>query len=146
MNVFGVVAIAVTLIAIFFFMQRTQPSTSQTVVNIGSTEVRVNVADTEAERVQGLSGRTSLAEGEGLLFIFEQEGSQGIWMKDMHFSIDIIWAASDGTIITIASSVAPETYPEAFYAKEPRARYVLEVPAGFAKRHGIAEGAKLVLQ
>ncbi len=146
MNVFGVVAIVVTLVAIFFFMRQTRPPTPQTIVTIGTTEVRVNVADTLEERVQGLSGRKSLKEGEGLLFIFEQEGAQGIWMKDMLFPIDIVWASSDGTIITIAPNVTPDTYPEAFYAKEPVARYVLELPAGFAERHGIAEGAKLVVQ
>ena len=112
-------------------------------VSIGSTTISVEVVDTYQERMQGLSGRTSLAESRGMLFVFEEEGNWGIWMKDMRFPLDIIWADSEGNIITIARDVAPETYPNAFYSKEPRARYVLEVPAGFTKMHGIAEGMML---
>lgn len=146
MNFFGVGALAVTIIALLFFMQPKHNISAPSVVTIGSTAVRVDVADTPGERMQGLSGRQILKDGEGMLFIFEEDGSQGMWMKDMHFSIDIIWAKSDGTIITIEKKVSPETYPNAFYASEPTARYVLEVPAGFAERHGIAEGQKLVVQ
>lgn len=112
-------------------------------VSIGSTTISVEVADTHEERMQGLSGRTALAEGRGMLFVFEGEGDWAIWMKDMHFPIDIIWADSDGKIITIARSVAPETYPNAFYPGTPTALYVLEVPAGFSDKNGIAEGMQL---
>lgn len=146
MNIFGVGAIVVTVIAILFFMQQTQRTATPTVVIIGDTKVRVDVAATPETRTQGLSGRRSLAEGEGLFFIFEQEGNWGFWMKGMLFPIDIIWTATDGTIITVTPNVTPETYPQAFYPTTPKARYVLEVPAGFAERHGIAEGGKLVVQ
>lgn len=81
-----------------------------------------------------------------MLFVFDKEDTWGIWMKDMQFAIDIIWADRTGTIITIARNVTPDTYPQAFYASEPRAIYVLEVPAGFTERQGIAEGAKFVLK
>lgn len=146
MNIFGVGALVITLIVILFFMQQTQRMTMPTVVAIGDIKIQVDVAATPEKRTQGLSGRQSLGEGEGLLFIFEGEGNWGFWMKDMLFPIDIIWAATDGTIITVTSDVAPETYPQAFYPTVPRARYVLEVPAGFSEAHGIVEGAKLVVQ
>ncbi len=146
MNVFGVGALVLTIVAILFFMQQSSTAKPSPTVLIGTTEIQVEVADTQSERVQGLSGHAPLKEGEGMLFVFEEEGNWGIWMKDMQFSLDIIWAASDGTIITIASNVSPDTYPQVFYPAEPRATYVLEVPAGFAGRRGIAEGAKLVVQ
>lgn len=146
MNTFGVLALLLVVVALLFFMQQLSPQTSSDIVRINDISIRVDVAETPAARTQGLSGRTDLKEGEGMLFVFEQEGSWGIWMKDMHFALDIIWAASDGTILTIARNVGPETYPEAFFPIEPRAKYVLEVPAGFAEAKGIAEGAKLVVQ
>ncbi|MDZ4225999.1 MAG: DUF192 domain-containing protein, partial [Patescibacteria group bacterium] len=90
--------------------------------------------------------RTSLAEGEGMLFVFEEQGAHGIWMKDMQFAIDIVWASRNGTIITIAERVAPDTYPQSFYASSAEARYVLEVPAGFVARAGIKEGMTLELE
>lgn len=146
MNVFGISALVVTLATLLFFMQHVVHPVAPAEVTIGDTTIRVEVADTSAKRVQGLSGRTGLAEGEGMLFVFEEEGSWSMWMKDMRFAIDIIWVTKDGTIITIAKNVSPETYPQTFFASEPTARYVLEVPAGFVDRHSIAEGQKIVVQ
>jgi uncharacterized membrane protein (UPF0127 family) len=113
-------------------------------VSIGTTTISVEIADTQAKRTQGLSGRAGLAEGSGMLFVFDWDATWGFWMKEMRFPLDIIWAQSDGTIVTIAHQVAPETYPEIFKPAKP-ARYVLEVPSGFADLHHIVEGMKLVL-
>jgi len=115
-------------------------------VHVGSAVVRAEVADTPAAQAHGLSGRASLAEGEGMLFIFEEEEPHGIWMKDMNFAIDIVWASSDGTILTIKKHVSPATYPQVFYSSEHLSRYVLEVPAGFSERAGIVVGDKIVVQ
>jgi uncharacterized membrane protein (UPF0127 family) len=111
-------------------------------VRIGSTTIAAEVADTPEARTTGLSGHAPLLEGQGMLFIFDWEGEWGIWMKDMLFSIDIVWADAKGMVVSVAHSVAPETYPEIFYPTKP-AKYVLELPAGFAKKHRIAEGAHL---
>lgn len=123
----------------------TSTTTSHGVVSIASTTVAVEIADSHKERMQGLSGKLSLPLGTGMLFIFEEEGEWGIWMKDMQFSIDIIWADAEGRIVTIAHGVSPATYPNAFYPSSP-AQYVLEVPAGFAAQQGIAEGQQIVVQ
>ncbi|MDO8518376.1 MAG: DUF192 domain-containing protein [bacterium] len=106
--------------------------------------IQVEVASTPAQRQLGLSGRASLAAGKGMLFVFTQPNEHGFWMKDMHFSIDIIWADSAGVITTIAHDISPSTYPQAFYPNEP-AFYVLEVPSGFAKAHDIAVGGKIMV-
>lgn len=121
-----------------------EPATLGSVL-IGSTTVAVEIADTYEARMQGLSGRSALPQGSGMLFVFEREGEWGIWMKDMQFSIDIIWADTDGRVVSVAHKVSPETYPNAFYPAKP-ARYVLEVPAGFAASRGIVEGVSLVVQ
>ena len=115
-----------------------------TLVRVGKTSVIAEVVRTEGARQRGLSGRGSLMPGHGMLFIFENEAPQGIWMKDMKFPIDIIWANKEKTIVTIARKVAPESYPAVFSPTSP-ALYVLEVPAGFVAEHDIAEGDKIVL-
>jgi uncharacterized protein len=104
----------------------------------------VDVADTAALREQGLSGRTSLGPGNGMLFIFEHDGNWGIWMKDMRFAIDIVWMDKEGGVVGLEAEVSPQTYPASFYPDSP-ARYVLELPAGAAAAYGIAIGAKIVL-
>lgn len=112
-------------------------------ITIGTEQLRIARADTPGSRELGLSGITSLSDDEGMLFIFEEDGRHAFWMKDMAFSIDILWISSGGRVVFIAPSVAPETYPQAFTSDSP-ARYVLEVPAGFATEHGIEVGSKVV--
>lgn len=113
-------------------------------LTIGTTTVLAEVADTPAERSRGLGGRTELAEGQGMWFVFETDGRWGFWMKDTLIALDIIWVAADGTIVSIAHEARPESYPQVFEPSKP-ARYVLEVPAGFARTHGIAEGNTVVM-
>lgn len=116
-----------------------------TILGIGSTTVAAEVADTPALRERGLGGRTSLEEGRGMWFVFDTDGLWPFWMKDTLIALDIIWVDAGGTIVTIAHSVLPESYPQAFAPTSP-ARYVLEVPGGLASRHGIAEGQKVVVE
>jgi uncharacterized membrane protein (UPF0127 family) len=105
--------------------------------------VQVEVESTEAAREQGLSGRMSLPEGSGMLFVFQTPGVYGFWMKDMNFALDMLFADANGKIVTIVRDATPESYlqnpPQVFYPKSP-ILYVLEVPAGFADAHNIQEG------
>ena len=116
-----------------------------TTVTIGSTSFAVEVADTPELRQKGLSGHEPLAERTGMLFVFDTEDRWGIWMKDMRFSIDIVWADAQGTVVGVVHNATPESYPKVFEPPEP-ARYVLELPAGAAAAHGVVEGAQIVVQ
>lgn len=120
------------------------PSSKLATVTIGPHTFSVEVADTEAARELGLGNRTSLAEGHGMLFVFDAPGNWGFWMKDTLIPLDLLWIRADGTISTIARNVATSTYPEIFYPTTPDAKWVLEVNAGAAD--DIAEGAQVVVQ
>ncbi|MEK7641782.1 MAG: DUF192 domain-containing protein [Patescibacteria group bacterium] len=102
--------------------------------------IYTHVAKTPSTRALGLSGYAPLASDEGMLFMFPQPGAHSFWMKDMNFSIDIIWISSDKRIIGVLEGISPETYPETFLPPEP-AQFVLEVTAGGAKKFGIKEGS-----
>ncbi len=115
-------------------------------ITVGSTTILAELATTQAQREQGLSGRVSLNPGQGMLFVFATPGKWGIWMKDMRFSIDIIWADKNGKIVTIEPDVSPDTYPSHSFYPTQAATYVLEVPAGYTKAKGIAVGTKIVLK
>ena len=114
------------------------------VILAGET-ILVDIADTPELRERGLSGRESLPEERGMLFVFPEEGLHRFWMKDMRFSIDILWISPDQRIVHIEKSVAPETYPESFGPDES-ARYVLEVPAGYVETLGVHEGDRVRFQ
>lgn len=133
----GLVALA------FLVMIRPPEYTAPTHVRVGGVIIQVEVADSQQEQTRGLSGRDSLPTGSGLLFDFKGEGEWGIWMKDMRFPIDIVWA--NDTVVTVAYNVSPDTYPQVFNPTAP-ARYVLELPAGYAAAHGIVEGVPFVVQ
>ena len=99
----------------------------------------IEIADTDAKRTRGLSGKEGLGEKEGMLFVFDKEGYYGIWMKDMKFPIDIAWLNKDKKIIYLAENVLPETYPKVFNSPVP-ILYVLEIPAGFLLKYNIKIG------
>jgi uncharacterized membrane protein (UPF0127 family) len=145
--VYAVIAVCIAALGAAFVWQTvpTQiqlPQQSQnglrTIMLDGQT-IRVSIADTDAARQLGLGGRAGLAPDEGMLFIFPQDGVYSFWMKDMRFSIDMIWLSSGGAVTYMAQNVSPDTYPKAFGPNTP-ARYVLELPAGYAKEHTVKIG------
>ena len=111
-------------------------------LTVGGEQVRVDIADTQLLRERGLSGRTGLAARTGMLFVFPADGHYAFWMKGMRFSIDMVWLASNGTVVGYLENVAPESYPKSF-GPEGMARYVLELPAGYTIAHGVKVGDQI---
>jgi len=136
-----ILAIAILGLALFLYIRQSTESNPE---SFEQTAFRFEIADTDAERVQGLSGRREVPPGYGLLFIFDRKERYGFWMKDMHVSIDIIWLADDGTVLAIDENVSPNTFPTPFYPPEPVSR-VLETRAGEAKVQGWGVGSKIAL-
>ncbi len=140
----GVAALVVLAgVLLYIYTPTTEPMPAQQ-ITLDSHALFVEVANTPALREQGLSGHEPLIDGQGMLFIFDQDDAWGIWMKDMRFAIDIVWADASGKVVTVAANATPDSYPQVFYPTAP-ARYVLEIPAGYTERNGIAEGSQLTL-
>jgi len=114
-------------------------------VSIGRLTIPVIIADTPELRTRGLSGRSALPQDSGMFFDMKSDGNHGIWMKEMHFPIDIIWIDRSLRIVTIEANAAPDSYPKVFYPRS-LARYVLEVRAGFAVEHGITLGDQVAIK
>jgi len=111
-------------------------------VQIGGQNVKVDLALTGAEQAQGLSGRQSLSENEGLLFVFNTPGNYPFWMKDMNFPIDMIWIDENMKVIYIQKDATPESYPATYgpIQSDKTTKYVLEVSAGFADKNNLKIG------
>ena len=115
------------------------PLPTATITIADRTAVTVELARTVEEKVRGLSGRTGLEAGRGMLFVYDRPQPIGIWMKDMRFPLDIIWIRA-GRIVQIERDAPPlaPVGPERVYTAT--ADLVLEVPAGFAAARKIRVG------
>jgi len=58
--------------------------------------LRVAVADTEAERIAGLRGRTDLGQYDGMLFVFQGPTQSAFTMSGVTDPLDIGFFGSDG--------------------------------------------------
>jgi len=111
-------------------------------VKIGDTKVNAEVADTFAKKVKGLMFRKNLSEKEGMIFPFDEEGYQGIWMMNMSIPIDIIWMDKDKKVVDVVKDAQPCGLSCGSYTPKEKAMYVLEVKANFTERHGVKIGSK----
>jgi uncharacterized protein len=112
------------------------------IVDAGETEVtiKVEVADNAVERSRGLMFRDRLPDGQGMLFVFQDEDFQSFWMKNTPQPLDIIYIEADGDIVSIHDAKALDDTP---IPSTGPAKYVLEIAAGEAKRLGIDPGEKV---
>lgn len=101
------------------------------------------VAKSDAERMQGLSGREKLDDDQGMLFIFEQKALYPFWMKNMNFPIDIIYI-DNNRVVEIKENATPPAkgqHPSTtMYNPKAQANYVLEVNSGEVKDKKIKVG------
>ncbi len=111
----------------------------QRTIKIGEVIFNMELADTDAERIKGLSGRQSLPQDTALVFQFEKEERQGFWMKDMYFPIDMVWVDQNKKIVHIESEVSPNTFPKVFNPEE-KALYVIELNSGEVLQNKIKIG------
>ncbi len=99
---------------------------STTMIHIGGDTYNLEVLKTSGEREKGLSGRSSLPRDQGLLFVFNELGMYGFWMKEMNFPISIIWLDQNCTVTGFVREALPSSYPEVFYP-EKESLFVVEV-------------------
>lgn len=108
--------------------------------------ITVDLVDTPATREMGLMCRTKLPKDYGMLFVFPQETGLGFWMKNTLVSLDLVWIGADKKVAVVAPRLKASSVdtPEDKVARAGgRGQYVLELPAGAAKRHGLKTGAVL---
>ena len=123
----------------------TDPVVLRPIVQIDDLEFLVELAVEPDERIRGLSGRASLEAGTGMLFVFENAERLRFWMREMEFSLDIVWISEGCKVVDISVNVpAPEPgtplndLPR--YSPESPAKYVLEINGGEAEALGLGVG------
>lgn len=108
----------------------------------GSTmRFSVEVADTDAERSQGLMFREAMATGAGMLFLYEGPQRATFWMKNTLIPLDLIFADATGTVTRVHARAVPGDLTTIDGGEGVVA--VLEINAGLAGRLGIVPGTVL---
>jgi uncharacterized protein len=101
--------------------------------------VTVEVVQTNEARQRGLMYRKHLAPDAGMLFIFEQEEPHSFWMHNTLIPLDIMFIKSDWTVLGIVENATPLT--DTLRNVPGASQYVLEVNAGYSRRHGLQAGS-----
>lgn len=106
----------------------------------GSVSVEAELAVAPGEQETGLMHRTRLADGQGMLFVYESDRRMAFWMKNTLIPLSIAFIGADGVIKEIYDM---EPLSLASVPSERSVRYALEVPLGWFGRVGLGPGDRL---
>lgn len=118
-----------------------QPPLPTVTLKIGETEVTAEVADEPHERTTGMMGRTELADGAGMLFVFPAPQALSFWMRDTLVPLSVAYINGDGVIREI-HDLKPLDERPAFSSFRDLV-YALEVPQGWFARSKVAVGDRI---
>jgi uncharacterized membrane protein (UPF0127 family) len=110
------------------------------------TVVKAEVMMTEVDMKRGMMFRDTFPEGRAMLFIHPQPTKQPYWMYQVKIPLDIIWMDKSHLVVEIAENAAPcatkaSQCPN--YGGNQTYSFAIEFPGGYARKHGIREGASL---
>lgn len=137
----GAIAIAIVGSALFFIFSYQSTAT----VRLGDGVFRARVASSDLQRAKGLSGVTELPQNEAMLFVYDTDQANQIWMKDMKMRIDAVWLSSDRKVVHTEKALSPDNYPEK-YGPKSQTRYVIELPEGAVDRARIKVGMQAIIE
>ena len=93
----------------------------------------VAVADSVAERRQGLMNVADLGDLDGMLFVWDEPTTGTFWMKDTPLPLDIAFFDGDGAWVDNFAMTPCTTEDCPNYSAQGPYRYAIEVPeTGFA--------------
>ncbi len=146
------IAAAATLAALAAPTVQPTPKFGRGTLTITQNERRVvlsvEIAESMEARSYGLMLRKSLPDNAGMLFVFEEDGKWGFWMKNTLIPLSIGFIDKAWRLLEVADMAVaddPANGPFKIYESKEAYRYALEVNQGFFQRRGITAGAQLKL-
>lgn len=103
--------------------------------------LEVELAKSQSAMYQGMMHRTEWDDIEGMLFVFGDAAVRGFWMHNTLLSLDMVFFDEEGQLVHIAEHATPES--DDLVSSLLPAQYVLELPAGDAKRRGLGDETRL---
>ncbi|NLJ63281.1 MAG: DUF192 domain-containing protein [Alcaligenaceae bacterium] len=108
-----------------------------TTLTINNKSLNAEIAQTEAQRAQGLMHRLELPPDHGMLFVFEQPSRICFWMKNTPLPLSIAFIDTKGKITNIEHM---QPFDLASHCPTQPIRYALEMEQGWFQKHGIQPG------
>jgi uncharacterized membrane protein (UPF0127 family) len=109
-------------------------------IKVGPHPLKVEVADSDPQRMQGLMHRTALGKDDGMLFIFDELAYHSMWMKNTLIPLSVAFVDAEGRILNILD-MEPQTL-DSHMAAGP-ARYAIETNKGWFAAKKIKAGDKV---
>jgi uncharacterized membrane protein (UPF0127 family) len=88
--------------------------------------------------------RREMAADEGMLFVFERPERHSFWMHNTCLPLDMLFIDEDGTVVGIEENTP--TMNDSTFGVPCPSKYVLEVNAGWTRRHGVVAGARAIIE
>lgn len=111
-----------------------------TKLTAGMHLIQAEVAQTDPQRQQGLMFREKMANNHGMVFVFEQPGTQCMWMKNTPLPLSVAFIDADGKIVNI-EDMQPKTLDSHCSAKP--VKYALEMNLGWFKQKNVKPGSAI---
>lgn len=102
---------------------------------------KVEIAETEEQRARGLMYRKEMTAKNGMLFLFKENQTVNMWMKNTFIPLDIIFIDQKGIIIHIAKSTVPHSLD--IISSHEKVVSALELNAGVTNHLKIQVGDKI---
>jgi uncharacterized membrane protein (UPF0127 family) len=127
------ISIAFGILVLFgaFFVYRFMTTRDDSNLAVRGVVFKTEVVSTKEDMARGLSGRDGIDRDAAMVFEFGKTGQHCMWMKDMKFTIDMVWLDESHKVMAIERNVTPETYPKTFCHD---GNIVVELAAGTADR------------
>jgi uncharacterized membrane protein (UPF0127 family) len=109
-------------------------------LSAGFHRIEAEVAANDQNRQLGLMNRKAMAVQHGMLFVFPQDNTHCMWMRNTLLPLSVAFLDDEGKIINI-EDMQPQT-EDNHCARRP-ARYALEMNLGWFTQRGIKPGVKL---
>jgi uncharacterized membrane protein (UPF0127 family) len=114
------------------------PAGRVTFADVPGVTVEAEMVRTPRDTARGLMYRRSMPEDRGMLFDLGTREDHKFWMHNTCIPLDMLFVDFDGLIVGIVEN-AP-TLDDDTQSVGCASRFVLEVNAGWARRHGVKAG------
>ena len=106
--------------------------------------IDIEIADTLHEKTIGLMYRKSMADREGMLFVYGTLRSKFFWMKNTYIPLDMVFVDKGFEIVEIVKNTTPLS--EELIPVHENTQYAVEVNAGFTGKYGIQVGDSIAIE